>query len=175
LRPLLCLLVGGVVLATGCVHYQFGHRSLYRPDIHTIHVPIFESNTFRRDLGERITEAVCKEIESNTSFKLASASTADSVLKGSLVSEQKLVQGQNGFDEPRILQTDLRIEYRWVDRRGELLSQPVTLDLSRELLRNQVSTGQQFFPEAGQTMVTSQKAAIEDFAKQVVLQLQAPW
>ena len=55
-----CLL-GLTVL--GCTGYQYGNQNLFRPDIRTVHVPIVHSESFRRGLGERLTEAIVKEIE----------------------------------------------------------------------------------------------------------------
>ncbi len=52
-----------LLLLSGCAAYHIGNSSLFPPDIHTVYVPMFESDSFRRDLGERLTEAVCKEIE----------------------------------------------------------------------------------------------------------------
>ena len=168
-----CLLVLSGML--GCVHYQFGHRSLYQPDIHTVHVPIFTSRSFRRDLGERVTEAVVKEIEATTPYKVTSAASADSVLRGTLVDDHKLVQGQNQYDEPRILQQDLQITYEWIDQRGELIRQPATLSLAPVLRSDSISNNGVFYPEAGQSITTAQQEAIQNFAKQVVRTMQAPW
>ncbi len=64
--------------------YQFGNRSLYSPDIRTVNVPMFKSNTLRADLGEWLTEAVVKEIELRTPYKVVSSPLADSVLTGNL-------------------------------------------------------------------------------------------
>ena len=47
----------------GCAGYQIGNQSLFPQEIHTVYVPVFKSNSFRRNLGERLTEAVVKEIE----------------------------------------------------------------------------------------------------------------
>jgi len=57
-----------------------GTRTLYPPDIHTVYVPIIESNSYRRQLGEWLTEAVAKEIENVTPFKVVNTPEADSVL-----------------------------------------------------------------------------------------------
>ena len=51
------------LLFCGCAAYQIGNQSLYPLEIHTVAVPVFQSNSFRRNLGERLTEAVVKEIE----------------------------------------------------------------------------------------------------------------
>ena len=46
--------------ASGCATpYQIGNRSLYPQDVHTVYVPIFESDSFRRNLGERLTLTAC--------------------------------------------------------------------------------------------------------------------
>ena len=80
-RCALLLLLGWL---SGCAGYQIGNQSLYPPDIHTVYVPMFESKSFRRDLGERLTEAVAKEIELKTPFKVVNDPNADSVLTGRL-------------------------------------------------------------------------------------------
>lgn len=159
----------------GCVHYQIGNRSLYRPDIRTVHVPIFQSESFRRDLGERITEAVIEEIKTTTPYQIADAQTADTVLRGTLVRDNKLVQGTNPLDDPRILQVDLQIQYEWIDQRGELIRQPATLSMAPILRSELITTRGVLYPEPGQSMVTTQQEAIDAFAKEVVQNMQAPW
>ena len=58
-----------------------------RTDIQTIRVPVFQSSSFRRDLGEQLTEAVVKEIEKRTPYKVVRDASADSVLIGRITSE----------------------------------------------------------------------------------------
>ena len=164
-----------LVSQIGCVHYQIGNRSLYRPDIRTVHVPIFRSGSFRPDLGERITEAVVKEIESTTPFKVVDAQSADSVLRGSLVVDDKFVQGVNGNDDPRILQESFQIQYEWIDQRGQLVRQPAALGTAPVLMNETITATGILYPEPGQSMVTAQQEAIDEFARQVVRHMQAPW
>ena len=40
------------------------------PDVSTVYVPMIESGSYRRDLGERLTEAVAKQIELKTPYKV---------------------------------------------------------------------------------------------------------
>ncbi len=54
---LACSLCVVSLLVCGCAGYQVGQQALYRPDVQTVHVPIFESNSFRRNLGEQLAEA----------------------------------------------------------------------------------------------------------------------
>jgi hypothetical protein len=51
----------GWALVLGCAPYRMGVQSLYSCNIRTVYVPMFESDSFRRNLGERLTEAVQKE------------------------------------------------------------------------------------------------------------------
>ncbi len=69
----------------GCAGYRFGAATLYPPDIHTVYVPVFESDSFRRGLGERLTEAVVKAIEARTPYKVVGSAEADSVLTGKII------------------------------------------------------------------------------------------
>src|SRR5262245_15718707 len=84
----LCLIIVAISMAslTGCAGYQIGRRSLYRPDVRTVHVPMIQSDSYRRYLGERLTEAIVKEIELRTPYKVVDAGSADSVLSVRLVS-----------------------------------------------------------------------------------------
>src|SRR5205085_11499717 len=88
------------MLFPGCAGYQIGNRALYRPDIRTVHVPVIQSDSYRRYLGERLTEAVVKEIELRTPYKVVDAGSADSVLTVRLISDSKRVIANNRFSEP---------------------------------------------------------------------------
>src|SRR6187200_1904171 len=74
---------------SGCAPYRLGTDSLYSCKIRTVYVPVFESNSFRRGLGERLTEAVQKEIERRTPYKVVGSPNADSVLTGRIRTEAK--------------------------------------------------------------------------------------
>src|SRR5262245_42783818 len=109
LRNLHCA-VAVVVVFSGCAGYQLSTRVLYRPDIRTVHVPVVQSDSFRRYLGERLTEAIVKEIELRTPYKVVDEASADSVLTVRLVSDSKRVLANNKFSEPRDIETDFFIQ-----------------------------------------------------------------
>src|SRR3954449_3287605 len=81
---------------SGCVGYQVGTASLYAPDVATVYVPMIESDSYRRDLGERLTEAVVKEIELKTPYKVVSTPNADSVLSARLQVDTRRRVIENG-------------------------------------------------------------------------------
>src|SRR5436853_4990568 len=106
LRRAHCLLLSAFSLLPsaflpGCAGYQLGQRSLYRPDIRTVHIPVIQSDSFRRYLGERLTEAVVKEVELRTPYKVVGPAEADSVLTVRLASDSKRILANNRFSEPR--------------------------------------------------------------------------
>lgn len=174
-RWMLSGLILMAAMSGGCAHYQIGNRTLYRSDIRTVHVPMFESQSFRRGLGERVTEAVIKEIESNTPYKVVGSDRADTILSGELAFDRKKVIGLNEFDEPRMLRQDLMITYTWTDRRGQVLGQPVSFEMSPALAGDVTMNQGMLIPEAGQSITTAQEDAIRDFAKQVVRGMQVAW
>src|SRR5262245_39169524 len=84
----------------GCAPYRMGVDSLYACKIRTVYVPVFESNSYRRNLGERLTEAVQKEIEQRTPYKVVGSPDADSVLTGRIMAETKGASVRAPTDEP---------------------------------------------------------------------------
>jgi hypothetical protein len=157
----------------GCAGYQIGQRSLYRPDIRTVHVPIVQSDSFRRNLGEQLTEQIVKEIELNTPYKVVGPDEADSVLSARIVSESKRVLAENRFDYPRDIETDFFIRMSWVDRRGDLIMSHSDVPIQPLLLN--ISQSANFVPEAGQSLTTAHQEAIRRLAEQVVWQMQMAW
>ncbi|OHB80792.1 MAG: hypothetical protein A2W31_09005 [Planctomycetes bacterium RBG_16_64_10] len=162
-----------LVLLGGCAGYQVGTHSLYAPNINTVYVPVFESDSFRRGLGEQLTEAVVKQIELKTPYKVVGDPNADSILTGRLVAEKKRVLVENYFDYAREIQVDFVVQVSWIDRRGDLLCQPTTIPLPANLIHfGQTAT---LVPEAGQSIATAHQETIGRLADQIVATMEAPW
>jgi hypothetical protein len=163
----------GVVALGGCAGYRFGAASLYPPDIQTVYVPVFESNSFRRNLSEWLTEAVCKEIEAKTPYKVVGSPQADSVLTGKLTSDTKRVVIEDKFDYPRETEVAMAVEIRWVNRKGDLLNQVTTVPIPQDLVT--LSGTGMLVPEFGQSVSTAQQQAIQNMAAQIVSLMEMPW
>lgn len=157
----------------GCAGYQIGPRSLYRPDVYSVYVRVFESDSLRRNLGEQLTEAVIKQIELKTPYKVVSGGQADSVLSGRILQDYKYVVAENVNDDPRDLEVEFKIEISWRDRRGDLISETYTYGISPSI----VGFGQAvpLIPESGQSVATAHLAAIESLAEQIVSRMEVPW
>lgn len=164
---LLCLIGIGLV---GCAHYQVGADSLYAPDVHTVYVPMIESDSFRRDLGERLTEAVVKEIELKTPYKVVSSATADSVLNVRLFGDTRRVIGEDPFDAPRVLENLMTAEVSFTNRRRAPLLTPDSLTATTPIRQTSV-----LIPAAGQTVATAQQQALQRLAEQIVSVMEESW
>ncbi|WP_235908861.1 LPS assembly lipoprotein LptE [Roseiconus nitratireducens] len=157
----------------GCAAYQFGASALYPPGIATVHVPVVRNETFRPDLGIRLTEALVKEIEQRTPYKVVSNPNADSVLRCTIVYESKSVLTETENDDPRALDATVSVAANWTARDG------------RRLMMNSLATGQddatgfsqsvRFVPEAGQSISTATQDAIDQLARRIVSQMENRW
>jgi hypothetical protein len=162
-----------LLAASGCVAYRFGAASLYPPDIQTVYVPIFESNSFRRNLSELLTEAVCKEIEKTTPYKVVGTPDADSVLNAKLTSDTKRVVIEDAFDQPREVEVNLSVEVRWVNRRGDLLNEATAVPAAQDLVT--LTAPGNLVAEYGQSVSTAQLQSIQRLAVQIVSMMEMPW
>ena len=169
----LALIVCGMIGIPGCAAYRFGPSTLFRPGIRTVHVPAVRNDTFRHDLGPRLGDALVREIERRTPYKVTGDPNADSTLTCRLVGETKQVLTETGSDDPRGLDAAISARATWTSRGGDLLMQNSVVpndDLA-------ITFGQdaRFVPEAGQSIDSATQAAIEDLAQRIVSQMEIRW
>jgi hypothetical protein len=169
----LAAITTGTLLLAGCARYQVGSESLYAPDIATVYVPMIESDSYRRDLGERLTEAVIKEVELKTPYKVVSTPDADSILSVRLLGDRRSLLAENSFDDPRLSESAIYTEVSWLNRRRLPMAPPQALAMPPELVGMEATAN--MVPEVGQSVATSQQQAIERLAQQIVGTMEAPW
>lgn len=160
--------------ASGCAGWRVGPGSLYRPDIRTVYVPPVDSGSFRRNLGERLTEALVREIEQRSTFKVVADPDADSTLRCSIITESKSVITETKFDDPRDLDVNFFVQVAWTDRRGDLMAGGAQSIPLPPIVVN-VGQSANFVPEGGQSMATAQQEAFERIAQQIVGMMEMPW
>ncbi|NLE36771.1 MAG: LptE family protein [Pirellulaceae bacterium] len=161
------------LLLPGCTAYQVGNQSLYPAHIRTVYVPTFDTASYRRDLGERLTEAVIKEIELKTPYKVVNTPDADSVLTAYLVSEGKRVVAENRYDDPRQIQVNMKVQVNWTDRRGQPIGPCGAIELNPE--PSMIAAQADMVAEVGHSDATTQQKAISRAAEQIVAMMEAPW
>jgi len=145
--------------AGGCAQYHVGVGLLYRSDVRTVGVQMFDSLSYRRNLGERLTEAVVKEIERRTPYKVIDAARADALLTGVIFRDEKDVIVENALDEPRESRIRLGVRVTWAGRQ-------MTLPLPA--LSSEVNAAEHFVPEVGHSVATAQQEAIQQLAQEIV-------
>lgn len=173
MRGLFVIGIAVAFMMTGCAGYRIGTRSLYRNDIRTVHIPIIKSDSFRPELGVQLTEALQKEVERRTPYKLGEFANADSIMNCTLTSESKRVVGETGTDESRLLQSVIAVEVRWIDRRGLPLIETRFLPPGESTFYFSENTD--FVPEAGQSIGTANQRVIERLANHIVDQMESRW
>ena len=160
----------GVPFISGC-GYMLGPQSV--PGVRTVHVPIFETDSFRRNLDYLLTEAVQQEIRTRSSYRLVDEVTADTILQGRIVDIRKDVLTETRFDDPRELQLLVGVRIAWVDRRNGRILQARVFPVSQDLAHH--SSQVSFAPELGHSLATAQQKAVEHLAAQIVDVMEAPW
>ncbi|MGB7344440.1 MAG: LptE family protein [Pirellulaceae bacterium] len=169
----LTMMAASAVLLAGCASYQYGNDALFPVGITTVHVPIVQNDTFRHDLGPQLTEAIVKELERRSNYKVTGDPNADSTLQVRIVSETKRVLSEARTDDPRAIDAALSVRASWISRNGQQLMQNSAIPIDD----NAISFGQnvRFVPEAGQSVDTAMQRAIEQLASRVVSQMEMRW
>lgn len=157
----------------GCAGYQFGASSLYRPDIQTIYVPIVRNETFRHDLGPRLTEAIVRRIQERTPYKVVGMPGADSTLTCRIVTEGKRSLTETITDEVRALDMVVSVDAAWVSRGGQVLMENRVLPTGNLALT--FTQDSRVVPEAGQGLETELQEAIDNLADRIVGQMEMRW
>lgn len=162
--------IGGGILLTllaflpaGC---GYTAKSIYPAGIETVAVPIWKNMTFRRGLEFRLSEAIDKNIESRTPYRLAPLSRADTELTGTIKTVTESVLS-NSFQTnlPQETQITLVVNFTWRDlHSGKVLSRRINF-----------ATSSTEIPQIGQQLPDAEQMAVERMARAVVNQMQRSW
>jgi len=151
-----------------CVLVSCGYSSktLYTPSVKTIAVPIWGNKTFRREWEFRLTEAISKNIESRTPYKIVPQQRADTVLTGEIMDIQQTVLNRRyGTDLPRESQLTVVVNFTWKDlRTGRVIVE-----------RKQFNRSATEIPQIGERVADAEQLAIERLAAAIVEQMQSDW
>lgn len=154
---------------SGC-GYRMGNG--FEPEIQSVYVPIFTSQSDRRGLEFQLTEAVQKQIQLRTPFRVVDQPAADTQLIGKIVNTRKRVLGETKNDDPRELQMSLTVEVRWENlKTGEVLAEKRVPISQQEI---QLIQNAEFAPEVGQSLATGYQQVTERMAREIVDLMEAP-
>ena len=155
-----------IVLALASGGCGYSSKPLYNASVRTVAVPVFANKTFRREWEFRLTEAIDKNIEARTPYKLASSKDADTILTGEIVDIQENVLTKRfGTDLPRESELTVVVNFTWKDlRSGRVIVERKNFNRSATEI-----------PQIGERVADAEQLAIERLAAAVVEQLQSDW
>ena len=168
------LIIGGIALmatVTGCASdpsQGYAMVSPYDQGISTIAVEMFENETYDRGVEFELIDALVKEIEARTPYKVTSTSRADTILTGRIrrVERTQLSKSQlTGLSEE--VTVSVTIDVHWRDLRS---GQP--------LLALESFTGHGLFVPSrptGEPIELGEFAAVQALARDIVGEMRADW
>jgi hypothetical protein len=156
---------------TGCASdptQGYSALSTFPADTSTVAVAIFENRTFDRDLQFELADALIKEIEARTPYKVTSTARADTILTGRIrrVERDQLSKSRlTGLSEE--VTVSVTIDFQWKDNRtGETL-----------LERESFAGHGLFVPStpSGEPIELGEFAVVQSLARDIVSEMQAEW
>ncbi|HDY69180.1 MAG: hypothetical protein JYX80_07510 [Candidatus Scalindua sediminis] len=164
-KTLLKLIMGFVLVVALMCGCGYSTRSLINRDISSIHIPIFENDTFRRGIEFDLTKAVKDEIMSKTNLRIASKDNADTILHGT-VKEFKEGIITHGFRDSIVeARVTLFVDITLVDRRT-----------GRTLIdKGGINQAIEYIVRRGETLESASDEGVVDLAETIVNLLAEKW
>lgn len=153
------LCAGLLALSTGC-----GYRSgtLIPPDVRTVHVEMFDNETFRHEMEIPLSRAIKEEIARRTNLRIVPRQRADTVLSGAIRRVDAPVTAYDQADEIAIQRVAVQVRFEWRRRAtGEVIASADALAESVRLLAAR-----------GETQATAAEDAFRDLARAIVERMQ---
>lgn len=170
-RLIVLILLMNMLLIAGCASdptQGYAPVSVYPENISTVAVNIFENNSFSREIEFELADALVKEIEARSPYKVTSSSRADTILTGTVrnVQRDQLSKSRlTGLSEEVLL--SVTIDFKWTDQRT-----------GRSLVQRESFTGHApFFPSrpTGELIELGEFAVVQLLARDIVSAMQAKW
>lgn len=161
--PWIVMLLLTAVLLTGC---GYSHKTLYPEGVSSVQVKMFGNRTFYRGAEFDLTEALVKEIELRTPYKVVSDSAADTVLEGTIVAinQTRLSRRRDG-GLPLEMEMQILVDFTWRNlRTGQVMAD-----------RKGLAVVGRYVPPAGETLSAGQHEAIEKLASRIVGEMAGQW
>ena len=172
MRPLALLAVlAALATLVGCASDPtkgYSTESSFPDDVRSVAIPIFENHTLFRDVEFDLTDALIKEIEARTPYKVLSSAKADTVLLGRIVRVEmnQLSRSRVTRLSEEVLLT-VTIDFEWKDLRTDA---PL-------LERTGFSGHGLFVPSTptGEPIELGQFSAVQGLARDIVAEMRSNW
>jgi Lipopolysaccharide-assembly len=164
-RPLALVAMLLVAPIVGC---GYSIRAPFDKSVQTVFVPVFKTQSFRRDLNLNLTEMIQKEIMYRTPYKVVGSPVgADTIIEGTINFANKNIVVENPFNLPRELNATVSARVKWTHN-------PPTEEEEKQL-PTVISETVNFVPEVGETALTAYYRVNQRLAAQIVDMMEKPW
>jgi hypothetical protein len=154
-----------MVLLAGCTYTT---KPPFPADVHTVAVPIFQNDSFYEGAQFDLTEALKKEIEAHSPYKVTGMDTADTILRGTLTQvKQATLTETNSGGLPQELEVQYVVDFAWTNARtGKTLADA----------KGVVAVGR-YIPTQpiGETLATGQQQAAQAMAEKLLAMMRSGW
>jgi hypothetical protein len=162
----IALVAGLLAAAAGGCGYSI--RAPFDKSVKTVFVPIFKTQSFRRDLNTNLCELIQKEIMQRTPYKVVGRpEDADTVLEGTINFADKNIIVESPFNLPRQLNATIVVSVKWTH------TKPTEAEKNRA--PTTISETVNFAPEIGETSLTAFYRVNQRLAAQIVDMMEQPW
>ena len=154
-----------VLTLTAC---GYRHTVLFPDQYRSVAVPIFENRTFYQGVEFDLGEAMVKEIELRTPYKVTDRGHADTELDGTILRiEQTQLSRRRSSGVPQDMEVRVVVDFQWKDlRSGETIRD-----------RRGLTAVGRYIPTAGanEPFELAQHQAVDNLAQSIVWQLAEDW
>ncbi len=160
---IMIILVG--TMLSGC---GYTVRAPFDKSVKTVFVPVFRTQSYRRDLNLNLCEMVQKEIMQRSPYKVVGRPEgADTILEGTINFADKNTVVENPFNLPRELNATISVVVKWTH------NPPTEAEKSKP--PTNVAETVNFVPEVGETALTAFYRVNQRLAAQIVDMMEQPW
>ena len=161
----------GLFALSNCVSdptIGYSSKSLYPTEYHSVSVPIFENTTMTRNMEFMLTDAVIKQIQSRTPYRVVNESYADTLLTGTItkVDLQTINQSRTtGLANEVLLKVTINFEW-------------LSLNTGTRIVGKKNFTSEALFVPSrpsSEPIEMGQFAVVQQLATDIVDQMQSAW
>jgi len=162
------LLLAALLLPTLLAGCGYKHEELFREDVRTVAVHVFENRSFYRGVEFDLAEALTKEVELRTPYKVTDAGGSDTLLEGRITSvRQKQLSRIFEGGVPQEMEVVISVDFVWKElRTGRALRE-----------RRGFEAVGRYIPTApvNEPFEVGQHEAVEQMATEIVSVMRSDW
>lgn len=146
----------------------YAFEGAHDSSVRTVAVPVFQNPTYSRTLEVELTDAIIKEIQRSTPWRVTREGNANATLAGTLSdSTLRRLATNSGSGLVQEMEVTLTVDFEFKDNRtGKVL-----------VGRRNFSASESFIPTTGiqERIEAGQHATIQRLAKDIVAELRSAW